>query len=145
LVCVGNGNGTAGYGVGKADAVPDAYDRALMNARKNLIHLDLYKGCTLWEPLYGEWNNTKVVMKPAKRGHFRCSDMVLAVAHCFGINQLSSKIFGRKNPYIVIQAIFDAFQNFRTVEDMALARGKRMVDVHAVKYADGDTGAYQRT
>eukprot|EP00939_MAST-03C_sp_MAST-3C-sp1_P001125 g1125.t1 len=150
LVCVGNGNGTAGYGVGKADSVPIAYDRALMDARKNLIYLDLCEGKTLWEPLYGEWNNTKVVMKPSPRGHLRVSDMVLAVANCFGITQLSSKTFGRNNPYVVIKAIFDAFHSFRTMEDIALTRGKRMVDVYSLKdYGDGTEGehrgAYTRT
>jgi len=144
LVTVGNGNGTAGYGVGKADTVPKAYDRALMDARKNLIYLDLCQGKTLWEPLCGTWNNTKVIMKPAGPGRFTCSDWVHAVADCFGITQISSKIFGRKNPYIVIKAIFDGFQHFRTLEDMSLLRGKRMYEVHA-QTPRGGANAYTRT
>jgi len=144
LVTVGNGNGTAGYGIGKADTVPKAYDRALMDARKNLIYLELCQGKTLWEPLCGKWNNTKVIMKPAAAGRFTCSDWVLAVADCFGITQISSKIFGRKNPYIVIKAIFDAFQQFRTLEDMALVRGKPMYEVFA-QTPRGGANAYTRT
>ena len=147
LVCVGNGNGTAGYGIGKAASVPEAYDRALVHARKNLIWLDLKDGMGLYEPLAGSWNNTKVILRPPKTpGHFRCSDMVLAVANCFGIRELSAKTFGRKNPYVVMKAIFDAFQRFRTYEDMALVRGKRVEDVLGIRTVDEvKHGEYTRT
>jgi small subunit ribosomal protein S5 len=147
LVCVGNGNGTAGYGIGKAASIPEAYDRALVHARKNLVWLDLKDGIGLYEPLAGTWNNTKVILRPPKKpGHFRCSDMVLAVANCFGIRELSAKTFGRKNPYVVMKAIFDAFQRFRTYEDMALVRGKRVEDVLGIRTQEEmKHGEYTRT
>ena len=41
LVVVGDGNGTVGFGIGKAGEVPDAVKKGIEDAKKNLVKISL--------------------------------------------------------------------------------------------------------
>ena len=61
LVVVGDGNGTVGFGIGKAGEVPDAVKKGIEDAKKNLVKISLkrnnrriwsrpstFKTCSTW-------------------------------------------------------------------------------------------------
>ena len=50
LTVVGDGNGKVGYGRGKAKEVPVAIQKALDEAKKSLVNVEL-NGNTLWYPI----------------------------------------------------------------------------------------------
>eukprot|EP00941_MAST-03F_sp_MAST-3F-sp1_P006436 g6436.t1 len=134
MVVVGNRMGTGGFGIGKADNVQKAYDRAIWEARKDLIHLDLHEGPngeqTIIEPLVGKHNSTKCLMWPSvKAGGMNVPKPVFAVADCFGITDLRAKLVGRQNKTSQMRAIFNCFKGIRSLEDIARGRGRRVYEV----------------
>lgn len=66
LVVVGDGQGTIGYGLGKANEVPESIAKAVQEARKNLVKVNL-KGVTLPHPILGKYGAAKVLLKPRLR------------------------------------------------------------------------------
>ena len=48
------------------------------------------------------------------------------------LQDVRGKIIGGRNPYSVVQAIFNCFHDYRTLEDKALALGRRVYDVRRV-------------
>ena len=133
LVVIGNGQGAAGFGIGKGESVEIADNRALVSAKNNVIWLDLKEGSGLYEPLVGKHNSTKAYFWPRKIGEgHKVGPIMRAVCECLGLMDVSGKIYGRNNPYSVIQAIFNCFHYFRTDEEMALTRGRRLVDLHNI-------------
>ena len=54
LVVVGDGNGTIGFGLGKAGEVPEAIRKGIEDAKKNLVKISL-KGTTIPHEVIGEF------------------------------------------------------------------------------------------
>lgn len=65
-------------------------------------------------------------MPPSRAG--ACPNLIRHIFSFMGIKNASAKIVGskRRNPYTIIQAVFDAFQNHTPPEEAAFKRGLRM-------------------
>ena len=64
LMVVGDGNGNVGFGLGKAQEVPEALRKATEHARKNMVKVPLIEGTLPYEIL-GEFGAGRVMLKPA--------------------------------------------------------------------------------
>ena len=64
LTVVGDGNGTIGFGYGKAKEVPLAIQKAMDKARKNMRRISLKEGGTLQHALTGIHGAANVYMQP---------------------------------------------------------------------------------
>ena len=129
LVVVGDQNGHAGFGMGKAREVPMAIRKAIEQAKKNMIRLNL-KGTTIPHQVLGRYGAGQVLLKPASEGTgIIAGGPVRAVMEVAGISNVLTKSIGTSNPHNVIKATFDALIGLKDVSKVAELRGKQKEDL----------------
>lgn len=129
VVVVGDGNGRIGVGRGKAREVPQAIQKALEAARKNIVYIELRKK-TLFHEVISQHGATKVFMKPASDGTgIIAGGGMRAVFEVLGVQNVLAKIIGSANPVNVIQATIKGLQSMATPESIAEKRGKTVAEI----------------
>lgn len=129
LVIVGDGNGTVGFGIGKAAEVPDAIRKGIEDAKKNLTQVSL-RGSTIPHEVMGEFGAGKVVLKPAAPGTgVIAGGAVRAVVESAGIHDIRAKALRSKNPVNVVRATMAGLTQLRTAEQVAAVRGKSVKEI----------------
>src|ERR1700690_1391701 len=124
LVVVGDQNGHAGFGMGKAPEVPMAIRKAVEQAKKNLIKLTL-KGTSIPHQVVGRYGSGEVLLKPASEGTgIIAGGPVRAVMEVAGISNVLTKSIGTSNPHNVIKATFDALLHLKDASLVAESRGR---------------------
>jgi small subunit ribosomal protein S5 len=130
LVVVGNINGCAGWGVGKGENPDEARFRAYRDAKKNLIHVDLYRNRCVTTALYGKHNNCRVYIQPGNPAQpNKEGRMINDILKMFGVECGEAKSIGRRNPYSVVRAVFNAMSKHQGVEEVSRKRGRRLISV----------------
>lgn len=131
LTVVGNGNGSIGYGYGKAKEVPVAIQKAMDQARKNLVKVALNKD-TLQHPVVGKHGAAKVFMQPASEGTgIIAGGAMRAVFEVIGVKDVLAKCIGTRNAGNVVRATIDGLQKMTNPVDVANKRGKSVEEVLA--------------
>ncbi len=124
LVVVGDHHGHAGFGMGKAREVPMAIRKAIEQAKKNMVKLNL-KGSTIPHQVLGRYGSGQVLLKPAPEGTgVIAGGPVRAVMEVAGIQNVLTKSLGTSNPHNVIKATFDALLHLKDAARVAESRGR---------------------
>ena len=131
LVVVGDQQGHAGFGMGKAREVPMAIRKAIEQAKKNLIRVNLKSG-TVPHLVVGRYGSGTVLLKPAPEGTgIIAGGPVRAVMEVTGIHNVLTKSIGTSNPHNVVKASFDALIHLKDAAKVAETRGKEAADLSA--------------
>lgn len=129
LVIVGDGNGTVGFGIGKAGEVPDSIRKGIEDAKKNLIKVSL-RGSTIPHEVIGAYGAGRVLMKPAAPGTgVIAGGAVRAVVESAGIKDIRTKALRSNNPCNVVRATIEGLAQLRTAEEVAAIRGKSAKEI----------------
>ncbi|HEX5312023.1 30S ribosomal protein S5 [Aquabacterium sp.] len=123
LTVVGDGDGRVGMGKGKAREVPLAVQKAMDQARRNMVKVPLKNG-SVHHNVTGEHGAAKVLIAPAAPGTgIIAGGPMRAVFEVMGITDVVAKSLGSSNPYNMVRATFDALNKATTPAEVAAKRG----------------------
>src|SRR3970040_2125191 len=98
LLVVGDGNGSVGIALGKANEVPEAIRKGSTLARKSMVRIPM-KGGTISHPIVTRYNAAKVMMKPASHGTgVIAGGAVRAVMEAAGVTDVLAQSLGSRTP-----------------------------------------------
>jgi small subunit ribosomal protein S5 len=124
LVVVGDGNGTVGFGLGKAREVQGAIAKGIDDAKKNLVKVPVLKG-TIPHDQLAEFDGAKVFIKPATEGTgVIAGGSMRAVLESAGIHNVLAKSLGSSNPHNVVKATVKALTLLR--DPLTISRQRRV-------------------
>ncbi len=114
LVVIGNRNGLVGFGTGKAKEVPDAIKKAVDDAFKNIIEVNL-RGSTIPHDIEMKFNASRVLLKPASEGTgVIAGGATRPVLELAGVKDILTKSLGSNNSANVVRATFEALKKLKS-------------------------------
>ena len=129
LTVVGDGDGRVGMGKGKAREVPLAVQKAMDQARRNMVKVSLKNG-SVHHNIRGEHGAANVLLAPAPAGTgIIAGGPMRAVFEVMGVTDIVAKSLGSSNPYNMVRATFDALNKATTPAEVAAKRGLNVEDI----------------
>lgn len=137
LVCVGDGMGRVGIGLGKSNEISDAIRKAGENAKRSMVRIPLMGG-TIPYQVYGKFGAGKVILKPATPGTgVIAGGAVRAIMESAGVRDILAKSLGSNNPHNLIKATMTALQQLESAKDVAKRRGISINQLFGIEAKNG--------
>jgi len=131
IVVVGDGKGKVGYGLGKANQVPEAIRKGVEKARKSMVAISLTES-SIPHQIIGRYGAGKVLLKPASEGTgLIAGGPVRAVLEAAGVSNILTKCLGSHNPHNMVKATINGLRTLRSAQSIADLRGKTVEEITA--------------
>jgi small subunit ribosomal protein S5 len=131
IVVVGDGKGKIGYGLGKANLVPEAIRKGVEKARKDMTSVAI-TDISIPHQVLGRYGAGKVLLKPASEGTgVIAGGPVRAVLEAVGVHNILTKCLGSHNPHNMVKATLNGLKSLRTAQKIAEMRGKSVEEIQA--------------
>lgn len=131
IVVVGDGNGRVGYGLGKANQVPEAIRKGVDRARKDMQRVAI-TDVSIPHYVDGKFKSGKVMLRPASDGTgVIAGGAVRAVLEAAGVQNILTKCQGSNNPHNLVKATLNGLRRLRSAEDIARLRGLKLEEMLA--------------
>jgi len=129
LIVVGDRNGRAGYGLGKANYVADAIAKGIEKAKASMVSVSFRKN-TLPHELVGTYKAAEVLLRPASPGTgIIAGGPVRSVMEALGIKDVLAKSMGASNQMNIVKAVFHALDKIVDPKVIAANRGKSLSEM----------------
>lgn len=130
-VVVGDKNGKVGVGMGKANEVIPAINKAKDKAKKTLFDFPIRNG-TIPHMIVGKFRGSKVLIKPAAPGTgVIAGGPVRAIFEAAGVENVLTKSLGSSTKHNMVKATVCALKALRSHEEVAKLRGKTISELLA--------------
>ncbi|KAH8705145.1 37S ribosomal protein S5 [Talaromyces proteolyticus] len=136
LSIAGNGDGLLGIGEAKSEEISDAILQSKYRAIRNMQPILRYENRTIYGDVQGKVGavELKLMNRPPGFG-LRCQHLIYEMARAAGIHDLAARVDRSRNPMNTVKAVYEALISQKDPEDIARARGRKLVDVRKVYYA----------
>ncbi|XP_053291672.1 28S ribosomal protein S5, mitochondrial isoform X1 [Pleuronectes platessa] len=129
LVAVGNGNGAAGFALGKAADRNTALRKAKNRAIHYLYYIDRFNDHTIYHNIESKYKRTTLRMKKQNQGYgLHCHRAVITLCKLMGIQDMYCKVDGSINYLNITRALFTGLANQETHQTLANKKELHVVE-----------------